>query len=257
MNSHQPRSARRYLKPALAWLALVIVLMWAGCGTARRSLLFHPTHGTHTAGLTPWQENDALIGYAQLTDNPETVWLFLHGNAGQAADRIYALSAFSPKDSVYIMEYPGYGQRPGAPDPKSINAAAEEAYLALRKAHPGKPVCVAGESIGSGPACWLARQPIPPDKLVLVVPFDELNSVAADHASFLPVGLILGETWNNVEALASYRGPLEIFGAEKDGVIPVKHAEALAASRPQARFHLLPGGHNNWSHQPEVRIRNP
>jgi len=37
----------------------------------------------------------------------------------------------------------------------------------------------------------------------------------------------------------------------------VKHARALAASRPQAKFHLIRGGHNGWSRQPGMRIRCP
>jgi hypothetical protein len=50
---------------------------------------------------------------------------------------------------------------------------------------------------------------------------------------------------------------VDVFGAETDQVINVRHAQALAASRPQAKFHLLRGGHNDWSTQPEVEIRNP
>ena len=63
----------------------------------------------------------------------------------------------------------------------AIDAAALEAYKLLRARFPGKPVCVAAESIGSGPASTLARAKIPPDKLVFIVPFDNLKSVARDH----------------------------------------------------------------------------
>ena len=72
-----------------------------------------------------------------------------------------------------------------------------------------------------------------------------------------PVTSILAGAWNNVEALHAYTGPMEVFGAEGDQVIPVAHARRLAASRSQAQFHLIPGGHNDWSQQAEVRIRNP
>jgi len=49
-------------------------------------------------------------------------------------------------------------------------AAAAAAYALLRKTFPATPICVIGESIGSGPACMLANQSPPPDKVVLVVP---------------------------------------------------------------------------------------
>jgi hypothetical protein len=50
---------------------------------------------------------------------------------------------------------------------------------------------------------------------------------------------------------------MEVYGAENDEVIPVGHAQALSASRPQAQFQLIPGGHNSWPNQLAVRIRNP
>ena len=63
----------------------------------------------------------------------------------------YRLHAFSPRDSVYILEYPGYGEREGKPSRASFDAAALEAYQLLRAQSARKPVCVAAESIGSGP----------------------------------------------------------------------------------------------------------
>jgi len=181
----------------------------------------------------------------------------LHGNAGQAVDRTYALPCFSPQDSVFILEYPGYGARKGKPSRASFDAAAVEAYELLRKTFPNTPICVIGESIGSGPACMLAKQSPPPDKIVLVVPFDKLTSVAGEHFPFLPVSLLLEAKWDNIQALAKYRGPVEIFGADQDGVIPIEHAKKLAISVPSARFHSIPGGHNDWSKNSCVEIRNP
>jgi hypothetical protein len=136
-----------------------------------------------------------------------------------------------------------------------MNQAASEAYHILRARNPNTPVCVLGESIGSGPACSLAREKIPPDKLVLVVPFDSLVTVAAQRFFFLPVRLMLRDRWNNVEALKGYAGPVEIFGAADDNIIPVEHAKNLARQIPGARFTLLMGGHNDWSSNEQVKLR--
>ena len=84
-----------------------------------------------------------------------------------------------------------------------------------------------------------------------------MKSLGRSHVSWLPVGLILAGSWDNVESMARFRGPVDVFGAENDGIIPVKHARRLAASVLQARFQLIPGGHNDWSHQSQVRVRNP
>ncbi len=178
----------------------------------------------------------------------------MHGNAGQAADRDYVLRRMSERDSLYVLEYPGYGSREGRPCLESMNQAASEAYRLLRSRNAGVPVCVLGESIGSGPACALAAEKVPPDKILLVVPFDSLARVGSRHFPFLPVRLLLRDDWNNVEALKHYAGPVEIFGAIDDTIIPMEHAKALARQIPRAQFIAIKGGHNDWSEDDQVKI---
>ena len=195
-----------------------------------------------------------MLGCCREVSNPRTIWLMMHGNAGQAADRDYVLPHLSAKDSLYVMEYPGYGSRQGSPSAKSLNEAAVEAYRLLRGQHPDTPICVLGESVGSGPACHLADEKPPPDKIVLVVPFDSLVSVAAEHFPFLPVRLMLRDRWDNVAALKNYKGPVDVFGAVNDRVIAILHAKSLARQIHQAHFTAIPGGHNDWSECEQVRL---
>jgi len=247
------------LRSAIARIASlpVVLLGLIGCSNIEKSLLFFPSHRKGSPGLTPWIMKSTLIGYSRPVDSPKNVWLMLHGNAGQAADRIYAIRHFSTEDSVFILEYPGYGSRAGIPSSESFNAAAKEAYLFLRASYPAIPVCVLGESIGSGPASTLARLAPRPNKLVLVVPFDRLSAVAGDHFPAIIVRLILKDDWDNIASLRGFSGPVEIYGAEEDAVIPVRHARSLATAVPSSKFVLISGGHNDWSDQDAVRIRNP
>jgi uncharacterized protein len=238
-------------------IAIGFLVFILGCALFQRKFLYYPTHREGNPGLAPWQQDGRLIGYAREVPAPKNVWLLLHGNGGQASDRVYALPSFSREDSVFVLEYPGYGLRPGAPSMDAFNAAAMEAYELLRSRFPKTPVCVAGESIGSGPASALAKHPHPPDKIVLVVPFDILSRVASDHFPAIPVSLVLRDNWNNIESLKGYKGPVEIFGARDDTIIPVRHARALAESRPSARVHEIEGGHNDWAGNNRVAIRNP
>jgi pimeloyl-ACP methyl ester carboxylesterase len=245
------------LQKTAVFLLIVLVLLILGCQALVRSSLFYPTHEPEDPALTPWMQDGSLIGFARTVPDPENVWLMLHGNGGQASHRGYMLDHLPARDALYVLEYPGFGSRPGTPSRASFDAAALSAYQALRAQFPGKPVCVLTESIGSGPGSTLARAAPPPDKFVLIVPFDILKSVAHDHVPYLPTSLILAGSWNNVESLADYAGPIEVFGAEGDPIIPVAHARNLAASRPQAQFHLVRGGHMDWVQQPEVRVHNP
>jgi pimeloyl-ACP methyl ester carboxylesterase len=204
--------------------------------------------------LAPWVENDTIIGYAHRVNHPRAVWLMTHGNAGQASGRGYVVPHVAPNDSLYVLEYPGYGLRAGAPSRDAMNAAAAAAYRILRREFPSLPVGAVGESIGTGPAAFLATLPDPPDRIVLIVPFDTLASVAAEHMPLLPTGLLLRDRWNNIEALGNYSRPVEIYGAENDRIIPCAHARNLAAHLPGAIFTVIPGGHNDWSDSALVRI---
>jgi hypothetical protein len=241
----------------LLFFAASILFLAVGCSSIERSLVFYPTHDPEDNGLTPWPHDGKTIGYARIVAAPKNIWLMLHGNGGQAAMRSYALPCFSEADSVFILEYPGYGNRKGTPSKKAFDQAASEAYQLLRSTYTNIPVCVVGESIGSGPASALASQTPPPDKLVLAVPYDRFSLVAKDHFPSWLVWLLLSTDWDNAAALAHYKGPVEIFGATDDTVIPVGHAQALATAVPTAKFTLIEGGHNDWSRQNKVRIRNP
>jgi uncharacterized protein len=241
------------------WIKILLTLCLAILAVLfllQRKLVFYPGHRSDTNGLTPWTSQGRIIGFAHTVAHPGNIWLLLHGNAGQAADRVYALSCFSDADSVYILEYPGYGARAGSPGKASFDLAAQEAYRLLRKTYPGISVCVVGESIGSGPASMLAKMVPPPEKLVLITPFDTLVNVARHHFPYIPAGLLLLDRWNNRAALQGFSGKLEIYGALDDQVIPLRHADALAKSHRGAVFHQIPGGHNDWSQGGRVKIRN-
>ena len=219
------------------------------------SILYAPTAESRpNSSLRSWSLGDRTIGYAREIPGSRTIWLMLHGNAGQAEHRDYILPLLGPAASLYVLEYPGFGLRPGKPSRESINAAAFEAFHYLRTQNPGTSIGVIGESIGSGPACELARANMPPDKIVLLTPFDSLANVAATHFRMLPIGLILRDRWDNVDALRDYRGPVEIYAALEDTVIPFERAKALADQHPGARFHSLLGGHNDWIRQNTVHI---
>lgn len=237
-------------------LLCLVVLVLSGMAW-QRQLLYFPTHENRTNGLAQWRHQGEPIGFIHPVPAPGNVWLMLHGNGGQASDRAYALASFSREDAVYILEYPGYGQRPGSPSRQSIDLAARQAYLLLREKYPQTPVCVVGESLGSGPASVLATAQPPPDKIVLVAPFDKLHRVGQHHYPFLPVRLLLSDDWDNIKSLKGYRGRVEIFGITHDEVIPMKFAKALAQSRPGTLFHEIEGGHNDWATPGRVTIRNP
>lgn len=252
-----PMSNLRGPKPLVIVLVLLACAYLAVGGLVavnQRSLIYFPTHDGAVTALSPWVAEGRVVGYCREVPRPGTVWLMTHGNAGQASRRGYVLAHISDTDSLYVLEYPGYGLREGRPSKDSMDGAASEGYRILRARFPQTPVGVIGESIGSGPASSLASARQPPDKIVLVVPFDTLASVAVEHMPLLPVRAMLKDDWDNVRALRGYGGPVDIYGAADDRVVPCAHARRLAAALPNARFTLIPGGHNDWADSDVVRI---
>jgi hypothetical protein len=234
---------------AFGYLAVAVVV-----DVNQRNLIYFPTHDAGDTALRPWVVAGEIIGYGREVADPGTIWLMAHGNAGQASHRAYVLPHVSAHDSLYVLEYPGYGLRGGSPSKDSMNAAAAEAYRILRRQFPATPIGVVGESIGSGPASFLASAQPAPDKIILIVPFDTFASVAAEHMPFLPVRSMLKDNWDNIGALRGYAGPIDIYGAADDRVVPCGHARRLAAALPNARFVVIGGGHNDWSDNESVRI---
>jgi pimeloyl-ACP methyl ester carboxylesterase len=243
-----PRTMRGWYPFCKAVLVALLALSWANTLPAmlEGTFLYFPTHSPAATDMQEWRSEGKFIGYFSPVASPKMLWLMFHGNAGQASERGYIREVLPKTDSVFIVEYPGYGARERSPSMKSINAAAAEAYAVLRATHPGIPIGVIGESLGTGPACYLCSLTNPPSRAVLIVPFDNLLSVAKEHLPYLPVGPLMRDKWDNVAAISKYQGRVDIYGAARDEVIPVHHARQLAKSLPRAIHHEMDCGHNDW-----------
>ena len=92
-------------------------------------------------GLEPWLREGQFIGWKSHYPNGNATGsvLVLHGNAGAAIHRTYFRNLFqSPmldaRFDVYLLEYPGFGPRPGSPSEASLLQAADEAITQLQQA---------------------------------------------------------------------------------------------------------------------------
>lgn len=227
----------------------------------QRKLLYYPSrhaqneavHAAQGVGLEPWRNvSGEIIGWQSAQPPREGAHrlLVLHGNAGSAIDRFNYVDGFaklhSPAWDVRILEYPGYGARPGSPSRDSFAAAGREA---IREWTGGSgPVFLLGESIGGGVACDLAAdEPGTVGGLILITPFARLSDVAQMHFPWLPIQLILKDRWDNAAALKAYAGPVAVLLAGRDEVVGTAQGQSLfeAVKSPKRRWFFPNATHND------------
>jgi len=226
----------------------------------QRSILYQPSQlgltNAHATALElkKWPDAEGYRGY--LSDSPDstlTIVVF-HGNAGEAANRHYYLTAFSTVNArVILAEYPGYGTRPGTPSENVFVSDARETLNLVHKTYPNEPLIVLGESMGAGVVAAVTTDKNNFDNstihgLMLVTPWDSLSNLAQYHFWYLPSRWLVLDRYDSVQNLQSFNGPVAIITAGQDQVIPVERANILydAISTDKVRFNLASAGHNNW-----------
>ena len=241
--------ARAALLPALAALALLAAfVVW------QHRLIYFPQRAPPAEwappGLAPWPSAQEPRGLAAAPHGtPRATAVVFHGNAGHAGHRAaYAQRLAQLGLRVILAEYPGYGPRDGALGEESLVAdAAQTLRLAAQEA--GAPVLAIGESLGAGvAAAAAARVPDRVAGLMLITPWDRLESVAAHHYPLLPVRWLLRDRYDSAAHLAALGKPVWIALAAGDDIVPPRFGRALHDALPEPRrLVVIDGaGHNDW-----------
>ncbi len=241
-----------------AFVTGIMLMALSGCDLQYR-LLYYPSKSIPSDGalaadnLRYWPSKTAdYKGFVSTTVNTHikgTILVF-HGNAGTAADRTYYIQALAPMGyRVVLVEYPGYGARTGTLGEESFVRDAKETVKSAYKQY-GGPLFLLGESLGCGVAAAAAKDsPVPIDGLFLITPWDNLLSVAKSKFPWIPSRFFMKDTYDSVNNLKDYHGRIAIVGAEKDDIIPIRHAIALYRSLPaeKAMWVVKGAGHNDWT----------
>ncbi len=181
---------------------------------------------------------------------PQGTIVLFHGNGGTALDRAFYLEPLSALGyRVILAEYPMYGGRKGKLGEKSFVAdGLETVRLAFEQY--GEPLYLLGESLGCGVAAAVANKTsVKIAGIILITPWDTLAAVANSLFPFLPVQLLLTDKYDSIGNLKMFAGKIAVIGAERDEILPIKHAHNLYNSLPEGkkRMWIVRGaGHNDW-----------
>jgi pimeloyl-ACP methyl ester carboxylesterase len=189
-----------------------------------------------------------FIGTTEIRNIKGTVVVF-HGNAGTAADRAYYVKALSSIGyRVILAEYPGYGQRGGELGERSFVEDAQATVRLISETY-REPLFLLGESLGCAVAAGAARDPsLRIDGILLITPWDTLLAVAKSMFPWFPVGLLMKDKYDSTANLKSFQGRIAVVGAERDEILPIRHANALyqSLSGNKKMWTLKGAGHNDW-----------
>ena len=251
--------ARRVVLGVGAALLLLYVLAAAAMTLNQRRFVYYPDpsqSAPEAAGVKGFAtvaiataDGERLVGWWRPPPAGAGVVLYLHGNAGNLADRASRLEdlAFAGL-GVLGIDYRGYGGSTGSPSEAGLARDAEAAYAWIQREAPAARVALFGESLGTGVAVRLADE-WPVAGLVLDSPYASILRLGERSAPWLPVRWLMRERYDSKARIDGVDAPLLILHCGVDAQIPVSEGRRLfeAAEEPKEMI-VLPGcGHiDTW-----------
>lgn len=197
---------------------------------------------------------DRVVAWASPRDGAAAgrpAGVFLHGN-GDNLETLRRAGLFQRLDGLEIpwlaLDYPGYGRSGGTPGEAALVASGEAALEAARRRWPGRPVVLAGWSLGAGVAVQTAlRHPQRVDGLVLLSSFTRLADVAAVHFPAFVARPLVGDRYDSLTAAPRLPHPALVLHGARDRIIPSAQGERLAAALggPTCWVPVPGAGHND------------
>lgn len=166
--------------------------------------------------------------HATAANTPAPILIYFGGNAEEVSWLASSAGRYAGW-SLLLLNYRGYGASEGKPGEAALFADALQIYdYAAGRARGGR-VAVMGRSLGSGVAVHVAAQR-PVAGVILVSPYDSIESVAKRIYPYLPISLMLKHRFDSLARAPGIHAPLLCLVASDDRVIPRPHSERLYAA---------------------------
>ncbi len=220
----------------------------------QRKLLYFPTpsvaHGLKVEWLQQGREKLEVI---TLNPGNAKAVIYFGGNAEVVSNNAELFNLQLPGQTVYLLNYRGYGASTGSPSEKALFADAIALFDRVATRH--DQVSVMGRSLGTGVGIYLASQR-KVERLLLITPYDSISAVAQSHYPFFPVRYLLQDKFDSIKRAPSLELEVMVVLAETDQVIPRIRSEALIEVLTKVDVWQVPGsGHNTVSDHNEYGAR--
>lgn len=185
---------------------------------------------------------------------PQVIWLCFAGNGSLALDWLAYLNEWDASFGYLLVDYPGYGDCTGKPNPKSIRESSQAAVTALAGHLKMSPealrprLAVLAHSIGCA-AGLMAAEDQSVKRVILISPFTTMTEMGRRLLGW-PLCYLNLHRFNNRATLAricEQGGRVIIFHGTADEMIPASMSRELAAAHPkEVTLHEETGQDHNY-----------
>jgi uncharacterized protein len=238
----------------LAWFQAKLIYFPRPYDTHATQEWQNRTHGKPIDFTTSQGKQRAFL-QGQMTA-PRNLWIVCSGNGSVALDWSEWIQDHAPKEDAWLLvDYPGYGDCEGSPNPKSIQETFKTliplAQQTIGWNHPDLQtghLRFFGHSLGCATSLMAASE-FGIQRGVLVSPFTSTMAMSQVKIG-IPLGFLVSHRYDNSARLAELAargsGKVIIFHGTNDQIIPISMSRLLAKEQKQI-VHLreIPGGRHN------------
>jgi pimeloyl-ACP methyl ester carboxylesterase len=204
------------------------------------------------AGVPPY------VVYTGANEPGRVILIHCHGNASDCEAMSAALTNLAHRTQTLVVswEYPGYGPRATSEYSSAEQMRRDIVALFdhLAAVYPTHAFVVYGQSLGTGPAIWLASQRTVAG-LILQSPYTSISAIVKDMCGWAAACMV-PSVFDNATAIRDVRAPILCLHGQRDMLIPAAHSEELiqrAVQSPSRVRRFAPfATHNDWDTEEDV-----
>lgn len=230
---------KKWLKRIGIFLAALYLVLAVVIYVKQEVLIFHPRPRaeSHSYGKYPevWikTEDGTRLHALHLKNGGKGVILYLHGNVGDNGRSLYQTNSLRDLGyDLFLVDYRGFGKSEGTLEEEAdMTEDLQAVYDYLKAEFSEDRIILAGYSLGSGPASYLAANN-QPGAVVLVAPYTSLTDMKNRFFWIFPDFLLKYELDNRTN-LARANAPVYILHGTNDELIPLAMGQELEALDPE------------------------
>ena len=214
----------------MLYILLFYVLIGAVLFFYQRKLIYFPTAKIpHDYEQQQLIHDNITLEVIVLNQGQKEAIIYFGGNAESVVFSAENFLDTFPRQTVYLLNYRGYGGSSGQPTEDGIYADA--LFLFDKVLEKQATISVIGRSLGSGVATYLASKR-PVKKMALISPFDSITRVAQNNFMIFPMFLMLLDKYDSISRVKDIKAETFVLIAEHDEVIPRIHSQRLIDEFP-------------------------